>query len=89
MAAYSPSDSPFMIRCCQSMLTWTFVIPRARRVWITCSVMPMLRMKIFIAGSEFLCSRKSLTPCLAQISAASAIPSMNHSHACAYGVWNG
>ena len=25
--------------------------------------MPMLRIRIFIAGSEFLCSRNSLTPC--------------------------
>ena len=65
------------------------MIPRARSVWMTCSVIPMFRMKIFIAGSEFLCSRKSLTPCRAQISAASAIPSMNHSQDCAYGVWNG
>src|SRR5579884_3370338 len=31
-AAYSPRFSPFMIRCCQSMFTFTFVIPRARRV---------------------------------------------------------
>ena len=89
IAAYSPRLSPFMIRCCQSMLTWTFVIPRSRSLWITCSVIPMLRIRIFIAGSEFLCSRKSLTPCSAQISAASAIPSRNHSHDSAYGVWNG
>ena len=71
------------------MLTCTFVIPCARSVWITWSVIPMLRMKIFIAGSEFLCSRNSFTPCFAQISAASPIPSMNHSHDSAYGVWNG
>ena len=71
------------------MFTLTFVIPWARSVWITWSVIPMLRMKIFIAGSEFLCSRNSSTPCLAQMSAASAIPSMNHSHDWAYGVWNG
>jgi hypothetical protein len=32
---------------------------RARSLWITCSVIPMFRMRIFIAGSEFLCSRKS------------------------------
>ena len=42
-----------------------------------------------LAGSEFLCSRKSFTPWRPQISAASAIPSRNHSHDCAYGVWNG
>ena len=71
-------DSPFMSRCCQSMFTWTLSIPRARSVWITCSVIPMFRMKIFIAGSEFLCSRKSFTPCSAQRSAASAIPSTSH-----------
>jgi hypothetical protein len=46
-------------------------------------------MRIFIAGSEFLCSRKSFTPFAAQVSAASAIPSMNHAHDSAYGVWNG
>ena len=51
--------------------------------------MPMLRMKIFIAGSEFLCSRKSFTPWPAQISAASAIPSISQRHESAYGVWNG
>ena len=71
------------------MLTWTFVIPRARSVWITCSVMPMLRMKIFIAGSEFLCSRKSVTPCSSQRAAISATPSMNHAQASPYCVWNG
>ena len=65
------------------MFTWTFVIPRRRSVWITCSVIPMFRIRIFIAGSEFLCSRKSFTPCFAQISAASAIPSTNHSQDCA------
>src|SRR3954467_11845703 len=53
-----------MIRCCQSILTLTLSMPCARSLWITCSVMPMLRMRIFIAGSEFLCSRKSLTPSL-------------------------
>ncbi len=58
-AAYSARFSPFMIRCCQSMLTLTLSTPWARSLWITCSVMPMLRMRIFIAGSEFLCSRKS------------------------------
>ena len=42
-----------------------------------------------LAGSEFLCSRKSFTPWRPQISAASAIPSRNHSHDSAYGVWNG
>jgi hypothetical protein len=71
------------------MFTWTFVIPRRRSVWITCSVIPTLRMRIFIAGSEFLCSRKSFTPFAAQVSAASAIPSTNHAHDSAYGVWNG
>ena len=35
---------------------------RGASVWITCSVMPMLRIRIFIAGSEFLCSRKTVTP---------------------------
>ena len=45
------------------MFTWTFVIPRSRSLWITCSVMPMFRIRIFIAGSEFLCSRKSFRPC--------------------------
>src|SRR5262252_2204459 len=32
IAAYSPSDSPFISRCCQSMFTCTFVIARAQRV---------------------------------------------------------
>ena len=64
-----------MIRCCQSMLTLTFEIPRARRVWITCSVMPTLRIRIFIAGSEFLCSRNTVTPRSPAWAAASAIPS--------------
>src|SRR5919108_1617487 len=50
-AAYSPRLSPFMIRCCQSMFTLTLSRPCARSLWITCSVMPMLRMRIFIAGS--------------------------------------
>ena len=77
MAAYSPSDSPFMIRCCQSMLTWTFSMPWARSLWMTCSVMPMLRIRIFIAGSLFLCSRNSLRPCLAHTSAAWPTASMN------------
>jgi hypothetical protein len=61
-AAYSGRCSPFMSRCCQSMLTETLSIPGARSLWMTCSVIPMLRMKIFIAGSEFLCSRKSFLP---------------------------
>ena len=58
-AAYSASVSPFMIRCCQSMLTSRPDVstPRSRTFWITCSVMPMLRISTFIAGSLFLCSR--------------------------------
>ncbi len=44
------------------MFTCTLSIPWARRVWITCSAIPMLRMKIFIAGSEFLCSKNTVTP---------------------------
>ena len=63
--AYSARFSPFISRCCQSMLTFTLSIPCARNVWITCSVMPTFRMKIFIAGSEFLCSRKTLDAVLA------------------------
>ena len=88
-AAYSARFSPFMIRCCQSMFTLTLSSPRARSVWITWSVIPMLRMRIFIAGSEFLCSRKRWTPCSRQRSAASPIPSMSHAQLSAYGVWNG
>ena len=79
-AAYSARFSPFMIRCCQSMLTCTLSIPCARSVWITWSVMPMFRMKIFIAGSEFLCSRKSVTPLSAQRLATWPTPSMNRAH---------
>ena len=71
------------------MLTWTFVIPRSRSLWITCSVMPMLRMRIFIAGSEFLCSRKSLMPPSWQRAATSPTPSTKRAHASAYGVWKG
>ena len=40
-----------------------------------CSVIPMLPMKIFMAGSEFLCSRKSLMPWSRQRWAASPMPS--------------
>jgi hypothetical protein len=46
-------------------------------------------MKIFIAGSEFLCSRKRRTPCSRQRSAASPIPSTSHLQLSGYGVWNG
>ncbi len=63
------------------MLTWMLSIPWARSVWITCSVMPMLRMKIFIAGSEFLCSRNTVTPRpFACWVATSPTPSMNRFH---------
>ena len=88
-AAYSARFSPFMIRCCQSMLTLTLSIPCARSVWITCSVMPMLRMKIFIAGSEFLCSRKSVVAVLraARRDLADAVDEPRPR--VAYGVWNG
>ena len=61
-----------MIRCCQSMLTLTLSMPRSRSFEITCSVMPMFDMWIFIAGSEFLCSRKSRRPCYASRSATCA-----------------
>ena len=71
------------------MFTCTPSMPSRRRVWITCSVIPMLRMKIFIAGSEFLCSRKSRMPRSLQRSASSAIPSRNQPQQRAYGVWNG
>ena len=74
-AAYSASDSPFISRCCQSMLTLTLVMPRVRSVWMTCSVIPMFRMRIFIAGSEFLCSRKSVMPRSAHRVATSPTPS--------------
>jgi hypothetical protein len=46
-------------------------------------------MRIFIAGSEFLCSRKSAIPCSEQRDATSPTPSMNLAQACGYGVWNG
>ncbi len=71
------------------MFTFTLVIPRARSVWITCSVIPMFRMRIFIAGSEFLCSRKSVIPRSWHRSATSPTPSMNRAHASGYGVWKG
>ena len=88
-AAYSARFSRFMIRCCQSMLTLTLSRPWARSLWITCSVIPMLRIRIFIAGSEFLCSRKSRIPCSRQRCAACPIPSTNQAQLSAYGVWNG
>ena len=62
------------------MLTCTLSIPCARSLWMTCSVMPMLRMKIFMAGSEFLCSRKSLRPWPARAVAAWPTPSMKRAH---------
>ena len=40
----------------------------------------MLRIRIFMAGSEFLCSRNSLTPCWPQIEAASPMPSISQRH---------
>ena len=49
----------------------------------------MFRMKIFIAGSEFLCSRKIVTPRSFARCAACPIPSTNRAHESAYGVWNG
>ena len=79
-----------MIRCCQSMLTFTLSMPCARSVWITCSVMPMLRMRIFIAGSEFLCSRKTVHAVLGgRLARPGRSPSMKRAHDSAYGVWNG
>ena len=71
------------------MLTLTLSIPCRRSVWITCRVMPMLRMKIFIAGSEFLCSRKTVTPRSRACWADSPTPSMNRAQDDAYGVWKG
>ena len=55
-------------------------MPSARSLWMTCSVIPTLRIMIFIAGSEFLCSRKSFTPCSAHACAASPMPSISHFH---------
>ena len=78
---------PFMSRCCQSMLTLTLSRPCARSLWMTCSVMPTFRMRIFIAGSEFLCSRKTRIPCERARSAARPTPSTSHSHDSSYGVW--
>ncbi len=49
----------------------------------------MFRIRIFIAGSEFLCSSRSRTPWSRQISAASWIPSISQRQESAYGVWNG
>ena len=76
-AAYSARLSPFMIRCCQSMLTLTLSMPCLRSVWITCSVIPMFRIRIFIAGSEFLCSRKTRDARSFARCAAWPIPSTN------------
>ena len=59
------------------MFTCMLSIPSARSLWITCSVIPMLRIRIFIAGSEFLCSRNSFTPWPAHTSAASPTPSIS------------
>ena len=71
------------------MLTWTLSRPSARSLLATYRHIPMLRIRIFIAGSEFLCSRNSFTSWRAHISAASPIPSINHSHESTYGVWKG
>ena len=71
------------------MFTVTLSIPCARSVWITCSVIPMFRIRIFIAGSEFLCSRKTVTPRSFARCAAWPIPSTNRAHDSLYGVWNG
>ena len=71
------------------MFTWTLSSPCARSLWITCRVIPMFRIRIFIAGSEFLCSRKSLIPWSRQRSAVCPMPSTNHAQLSAYGVWNG
>ena len=71
------------------MFTLTFVMPCARSVWITCSVIPTFRMRIFIAGSEFLCSRKRSVPFSAHRLATWPMPSMKRAHVSPYGVWNG
>ena len=71
------------------MLTLTLSRPRPRSVWITCSVMPMLRIRIFIAGSEFLCSSQSSTPPSLHVEATSPSPSTNQAQLSLYGVWNG
>ena len=72
------------------MFTLTLSIPWRRSLWITCSVMPTLRMKIFIAGSEFLCSRKSVTPRSAHDARdLRRRRRANRAHDSAYGVWNG
>ncbi len=49
----------------------------------------MLRMRIFIAGSEFLCSRNTVTPFPCAYVADSPTPSMKRAHDSLYGVWNG
>ncbi len=49
----------------------------------------MLRIMIFIAGSEFLCSSQSGWPCSPSFPAIAPRPSTNHSQLSAYGVWNG
>ena len=64
-------------------------MPCARSLWITWSVIPMFRMKIFIAGSEFLCSRNTVTPFARACWADSPTPSTNLAHDSRYGVWNG
>ena len=37
--------------------------PRALTFWMVNSDIPMFRIRIFMAGSLFLCSRKTLMPC--------------------------
>ena len=71
------------------MLTWTLSSPWRRSVWITWSVIPTLRIRIFIAGSEFLCSRNSVIPRSRHRFAAWPIPSRNQAQVSVYGVWNG
>ena len=49
----------------------------------------MFRIRIFIAGSEFLCSRNTVTPWSVACWADSPTPSMKRAHDSVYGVWNG
>ena len=46
---------------------------------MTNSVIPMFRIRIFIAGSEFLCSSQSGWPCSSSVAAICPSPSMNRS----------
>ena len=80
-----------MIRCCQSIFTSRREVstPSSFTLVITNRVIPILRIRIFIAGSEFLCSRNTFTFLSAAWAVISPTASTNRFQVSAYGRWNG